>query len=297
MDYSKIIKELGKNRVKLDELMANHTTFKIGGPADLFYEAKTEEELTRVIRLSRKIGVPYFLLGGGSNILFSDRGFRGLVIKNCVAGCKLLNEEEVEVASGTPNGILIRWAVERGLSGVEFLVGIPGTIGGAIRGNSGAWSQSIGKRVSRVKVLTDNGEVRWIRGLECQFNYRHSRFKKSREVILRVELNLEVGNKKEIREKINEYVKKRKKDPKGPSAGCIFVNPKPDSTGRLIDSCGLKGKRIGKAQISPKHANFIVNLGGATCQDVLKLIALAKKTVKNKFEIELEEEIEIVGEI
>lgn len=295
MDYSKIISELGKKRVKLNELMAKHTTFKIGGPADLFYEAKTEKELIGVIRLIREIGVPYFLLGGGSNILVSDKGIRGLVIKIQNTKYKIL-DTKIVAGAGISLGRLVEIAKENSLTGLEFAAGIPGTLGGAIRGNAGAWLESIGEKVLRVKILTSDDQVRWVKGLDCQFAYRQSRFKKSKEIILVVELGLGRGDKDEIQERIDENLKKRKAQPKQPSAGCIFVNPKPNSAGRLIEKVGLKGRKVGNAQISPKHANFIVNLGGATCEDVLKLIALAKKEVKKKFGIELKEEIEVVGE-
>jgi len=298
-NYSKIIEQLGKVRVRENEPMAKQTTFKIGGPADLFYEARTERELIKAIRLIREMRVPYFILGGGSNILVADKGFRGIVIKIKNEKLKIKNYNskfKIIVGAGTPLAKVVQFALERSLSGLEFAVGIPGTVGGAVRGNAGAWRQNIGDKVSCLKVLTVQGQIKWLEGSDCQFAYRDSCFKKSKEIILEVEFELEKRNKREVAKKIKEYFEKRRNQPKEPSAGCAFLNPKPDSAGRLIDLCGLRGKQIGQAQISSLHANFIVNLGGASCQDVLKLITLAKKEVKNKFGFELQEEIEIVGE-
>lgn len=292
--YSKIIEKLGQNRVKLNEPLARYTTFKIGGPADLFYEAKTEKEIIEAVRLAKKFKVPYFILGGGSNLLVADEGFRGLVIK--IANSKYkITKRKIIAEAGVLLGTLVKESARVGLTGLEFAAGIPGTVGGAIRGNAGAWQQAIGDKILRVKVLTPEGRVKWIKREDCQFAYRQSRFKKNKEIILAVELKLEKGKKKEIRQKIKEILAKRKQQPKEPSAGCIFVNPKPLSAGQLIDMAGLKGKIVGKAQISPKHANFIVNLGGARAKEVLKLISLIKQKVKEKFGEELKEEIVLLG--
>ena len=295
MDYLKIIKKLGKDRIKLAEPIAKHTTYRIGGPADLFYEAKTEEELVKAIKLARKLKIPYFILGGGSNVLVSDKGFRGLVIK--IRNTQyVIRNTRIIAGAGLQLARVVQLTAENSLSGLEFAAGIPGTVGGAVRGNAGAWSQSVGERILRAKVLISDGRVKWIKGSNCQFAYRHSRFKESGEIILKAEFSLKLGDKEEIKKKIDENLKKRSGQPREPSLGCIFVNPKPDSAGRLIDEAGLKGKQIGQAQISPKHANFIVNLGGASCDDVLELIMLAKKEVKKKFGVDLKEEIEIIHE-
>jgi len=292
--YLKIIEKLGQGRVKLNEPLAKHTTFKIGGPADLFYEAKTTKELIKVIKLIKKLRIPYFVLGGGSNILVADEGFRGIVIKMSNVKCQMSNGKII-AGAGVSLGELLKLAAKNSLAGLEFAAGIPGTVGGAVRGNAGAWQQAIGDKVVGVKVLTPTGRIKWLKAADCQFSYRQSRFKKTKEIILEVELKLEKGDKKEIEAKIRENLAKRASQPTQPSAGCIFVNPKPLSAGKLIEKCKLKGRQIGEAQISSQHANFIVNLGRAKAQEVIKLIKLIKKKVKEKFGIDLKEEICFVG--
>lgn len=290
--YSQFIKKIGG--VKENEPLAKHTTFKIGGPADLFFEAKATEELIKAVKLARELKIPFFILGGGSNLLVSDQGFRGLVIK--VQNEEIRVEGEKIIAeAGVSLSRLVEKAVEHSLTGLEFAVSIPGTVGGAVRGNAGAWQQAIGERVVRVQILTEKNQVKWLDQKECQFAYRQSRFKQTQAVILAVELSLEKGKETAIKEQIDLNQEKRKGQPKEPSAGCIFVNPKPKSAGSLIEAVGLKGKQVGQAQISSQHADFIVNLGGAKAQDVLQLIKLAREKVKEKFNFDLREEIILVG--
>jgi len=298
-DYLESIKKLGLE-VKVSEPLAKYTTFKIGGPADFFVEVEREEELLKLLKLLKKLKFPYFILGGGSNLLVADEGFRGVVIKVQSSKLKVKSANrrtkfKIICGAGVSLGKLVELAVENSLAGLEFTAGIPGTVGGAVRGNAGAWKEAIGDKIKRVKVLTPEGETKWIKNSDCQFSYRQSRFKKTKEIIWEVELELEKGNEKEIQEKIKENLVKRARQPKEPSAGCIFVNPKPFAAGELIEKCGLKGKRIGDAQISPKHANFIVNLGKARAADVIKLIKLIKEKVKEKFGIDLKEEIFLLG--
>lgn len=298
-DYKKIIEFLGKERVKINEPMTKQTTFKIGGPADLYYEAKTQKELTNSILLARKLKIPYFILGNGSNLLVSDKGFRGIVIKNKNEKIEIKNENlkfKVIVGAGWDLGILINKLAQNSIGGLEFMTGIPATVGGAVRGNAGAWQQNIGDKVSRVEILTESGQTSWLNQKDCHFSYRESQFKKNTKIILEVEFLLEKKDKDKIEKEINEILIKRKNQPSKPSAGCIFTNPKPDLAGKLIEECGLKGVKIGCAQISPKHANFIVNLGRAKMADVVALITLIREKVRQKFGIELEEEIVRIGE-
>jgi UDP-N-acetylmuramate dehydrogenase len=297
--------------VKKNEPLAKYTTFKIGGPADWFYQAKTTEEVVKAVRLCRQQEIPFFVLGGGSNVLVSDEGFRGMVIKMgslsraksrdekweaCPERSRGMGSEMIITEAGVPLAKIIKVAEKNSLSGLEFAAGIPGTVGGAVWGNAGAWQQSISEIVTRVKILTENGKTKWINRVDCQFTYRQSRFKRGKEVILEVELCLTKGDKNEIRRKIKINLTKRNQQPTQPSSGCIFINPKPKSAGELIEKCGLKGKRIGNAQISEKHANFIVNLGGAKAADVVKLIVLAREAVREKFGINLKPEIVILDE-
>ncbi|MBU2577254.1 UDP-N-acetylmuramate dehydrogenase [Patescibacteria group bacterium] len=293
--YKEIIEILGKERVGLNELMSNHTTFKIGGPADLFFEARTQEELKLARENARKLDIPHFLLGGGSNILFADKGYRGLIIKLKIEDFTV-EGEKITAGSGLLLSKLVNLAMENSLSGLEFAVDIPGTVGGAVVDNAGAWQQSMGDLVQKVAVLDENGIAGNIDKIDCSFEYRRSCFKGKNTVVLFAELLLKKGNKNEIEKRMEEYLEKRSNQPKEPSAGCVFVNPKPVSAGELIEKCGLKETRIGDAQISGKHANFVVNLGNAKSSDVLKLVLLMKQKVKEKFGIDLIEEIVKIGE-
>ena len=288
-------KKLGE-RTKLDEPLGRHTTFRIGGPAALFYEVETEAELVRVVELSRAVGVPFFILGGGSNVLFNDEGFRGIVIKMENGKWKMENGK-VMAEAGTPLARLVEEAVNHSFSGLEFCVGIPGTIGGAVVGNAGVKDKAIGELIEKIKVFNERGEIEYINQDDCQFKYRTSRFQKESGVILEVVLQLEKGEGKDIREEMLRFLETRKDQPKEPSAGSIFKNPPRQSAGELIEQVGLKGEIVGQAQISEEHANWIVNLGGARCQDVLELLSLAKSKVEARFNIELEEEIQIIDEI
>jgi len=296
--YQQLVEVLGKDRVRLDEPMAFHTTFKIGGPADLFYEAESEGEIVNAVGEANKLGINYFILGNGSNILVGDKGYRGLVIKIKNSTIEIKGKETAEVLAGAGASLssLIEKAAESSLADLEFVVGIPGSVGGAVRGNAGAWGQAVGDFVKRVKVLTPEGEVLWLDRKECQFEYRGSRFKKTDEVILAVEFLLKKENSEEIDRRIEENRQKRTLQPTEPSAGCVFVNPKPESAGLLIEKAGLKKQKIGRAGISEKHANFIINLGGATAREVEELINLAREKVKMQFGIELKDEIVKIGE-
>ena len=297
--YQKIINVLGKEKVRVNESMADHTTFKIGGPADLMVEVESEEELVGVLGVVREMGIPYFILGGGSNLLVGDKGIRGIVIKFLISNFKFLIKDKivlVTVGAGVPVSVLLNKLVENSVSDLEFMAGIPGTMGATVACNAGAWQKSLGETVIRVKVLTPNGEIKWFSKEKCEFDYRKSRFKGGKDIILEVELGLSIGNQEKIKKQIDENLEKRSCQPKEPSAGCVFVNPKPLSAGSLIEQCGLKGKKIGGAQISEKHANFFINIGGAKATDVVSLIDLAKSEVKNKFKIDLKEEILRIGQ-
>lgn len=281
--------------IKKNQLLSPYTTFKIGGPADYFCEAKNEKEILSALKFAQKKKIPLFILGNGSNVLISDKGLRGMVVK--IANSKYqIVKSKIVAGAGMGLNKLVDIAKENELTGLEFLAGIPGTLGGAIVSNAGAWQQNIGDKVERVKILDENNQFKWLNHEECQFSYRRSRFKKTKEVILEVELKLTKGKRQEIEREIKINLKKRKNQPKEPSAGSIFINPKPLSAGALIEECGLKGEKRGSAQISEKHANFMVNLGGAKASDVVELMALARRKVKEKFNILLEPEINFLGE-
>jgi len=250
--------------------LKNYTTFKIGGPAKYFFEAKRKEELIEAIKLAKKLELPFFILGGGSNLLVSDKGFDGLVIK-----------------FGQPLSSYVS-------KGLEWAVGIPGTVQGAVWSNAGAFEKSMKDVVKEVEVFdTKTEKIKNFKSKDCKFGYRDSIFKKNKNLII---LSVKIKSKKSNRKKIKQYLDYRKKTQplNFPSAGSIFKNPRGFFAADLIERCGLRGKRIGKVKISEKHANFIVNLGNGKAKDVKKLIKLAKQKVKSKFGIVLKEEIVVL---
>jgi len=295
MFNNKLGKILGNDRLSRNVSLGSHTTFGIGGPAQLFYEAKTSRELIRVIKNTRDLKIPYFILGGGSNILVSDNGFSGLVIKTLNTKYRISNTE-IFTEAGNSLSKIVKTAQEHSFSGLECCIGIPGTVGGAIASNAGAKNQWIGQSVKSVTILDVGDKVVNLKKDNCQFGYRTSCFKgNSSKIILKAVFELKRESLEIINEKTKQFSEARSKQPKEKSAGSVFKNPANDSAGRLIDSAGLKGKRVGEAQISPQHANFIVNLGRAKAKDVLTLIKLAQDKVKEKFGIELELEIQLIG--
>lgn len=305
--------------VKENILLKKYTTFKIGGRASYFFIARKKEELIKSLKIAKKHSLPSFILGNGSNVLISDKGLKGLVIKLENKNYKIRNSEIIS-DSGTPLFLLVREAVKRNLAGLEWAAGIPGTIGGATRGNAGAFGKSMKDIIKEVEFFDlNNLKIKKIKNLKCNFSYRDSIFKRKRNfIILSACLKLMKGKKKIIKEKIREFLNYRKeRHPKQPSAGSIFKGVRAKDLGEkffrkfpeaknavkekgipaafLIDQCKLSGKKIGRAQISKKHPNFIINLGGAKTKDVIKLIHLIKKKVKNRFGITLEEEIQHLG--
>ncbi len=308
-----VIMEIQKNIT-----LAPYTTFKIGGPADYFCEVKSLEDLEEVLIQAKKKSWNIFILGGGSNLLVSDKGFKGLVIKINWDGIKNGKEGLYEVGAGTLLAKLIAETVKNNLIGLEWAIGIPGTLGGAICGNSGAYGQSIAESVVSVKALDlKTLKIKNFKLKDCDFQYRNSIFKHNNQyVIVSAQLQFFRGEENKARECLQKYSLERKnKIPPFPSAGCVFKNiPMDDMTyefmnkippektkggkipvGYLIEQCGLKGKRVGGAEISSQHANFIVNFNKATFLDVMELITLAKKEVKNKFGVDLQEEIRYLG--
>jgi UDP-N-acetylmuramate dehydrogenase len=293
--------------------LKNYTTFKIGGRAKYFFIAKTKKDLIKAVATAKKLKLPFFVLGGGSNLLVSDKGYNGLII-NFKFSIFNFQKNKIIVGAGTKLGELVNASAERRLSGLEWASGIPGTVGGAVFGNAGSFQKSMKDVVKEVEVLdTKDSRFEIYDFKKCKFGYRNSIFKhKKNLIILSVILNLKKGKKSEIKKKIKEYLnyKKERQPLNYPSAGSIFKNPSGFSAGelgeedessslsfaaaRLIEKCGLKGKRIGQAKISEKHANFIVNLGNARAKEVKKLINLIKKEVKKKFGVLLDEEIQFL---
>jgi len=298
----KLFEILGEN-LKTGELLAPHTTFRIGGPADFFYPASTPEELIKGINTAKEFNLPYFVLGGGSNLLVSDSGFRGLMIKNL---CRklLIQENKVSAQSGTLLSELVDLSEELGLSGLEFAAGIYGTLGGAVYGNAGAFGKAICEVLDEGIILTSKGKLEIVNRDYFEFDYRHSKLKSSRDILLSATLVLQKEDREKIRKKIEENLKVRKSrlpEEEG-SAGSFFKNIKSSkscssgvSAGYLLEQVGAKEMRMGDAKVFSKHANIIINAGNATSEQVRSLTRILKEKVKEKFNIELEEEVIYLG--
>jgi len=294
--------------IKVNELMSSHTSFKIGGSCDSFVLPKTIEGIKSVISFVNEDKLPLLIIGNGTNLLFPDNGFSGVVMQIgepyfCDVGA--VRELPLRVGAGISISRLLEITVERGLSGLEFMSGIPGTLGGAITMNAGAFGKRIGEIVKRVKIINRKGEVYWIGNEEIEFGYRESRFKRSEgaylpreefEIILSAELKLKRDNSSKIKARIQEIVKSRESrlPIEFPSAGCVFKNPEDKPAGELIELASCKGLRIGDAQVSTRHANFIVNLGNASYKDVKALIEEVQRKVYQKFKISLDLELIIL---
>lgn len=287
-----------KGIVLKGEPMANHTSIGIGGPADYFIIPEDIEDVRRIVAFCNEAGVKVLFLGQGSNVLIGDDGFRGVVVKlvdgRHFQGVYFLDQFKLEVQAGVSLKRLINLSQEKGLSGLEFAIGIPGSLGGAIWTNAGANSHAIGSLVERVTVIQEDGGIKELCDGEMVFSYRYSNFQEKKWFIWKAVLRLEPSAPAEIARKIRIFWEKRKRQPFFyPSAGCIFKNPPGDYAGRLIEQSGCKGMVIGGAKVSESHANFIINIGGAKARDVLQLMEIIKEKVKEKFGIELEPEIAI----
>ncbi|MBI5701337.1 UDP-N-acetylmuramate dehydrogenase [Candidatus Saganbacteria bacterium] len=279
-------------QLQKNEPLSLHSTIKIGGPALYFTTARDIDGIVEAIDFARSKKLRYFILGLGSNILFADKGFNGVVIKLGMDNIEIAGKNAL-VDAGMPLQKLLNDLRKNGLTGLEFLAGVPGTLGGAVVMNAGLKELWIGKFVEKVLVIDQNGKENVYSKADCKFNYRTSVFTETSLFIKKVELNLDRDTALNIKEKMQAYMKDRiEKQPYDiPSMGSIFKNPKGQFAGKLLEDAGLKGARIGNAQISSKHANFIVNLGQATCQDVRKLIDLARNRVWGKFRVKLQLEI------
>jgi len=289
------------NGVKKDEPLAPHTSFRIGGPAKLLFKAKTTEEVEKALSLAQEEGVPWVVLGKGTNVLIADSGFPGLVVVNACSRFELEergDEALLQAEAGVPLAYLARFAVSKGWEGLEWAEGIPGTVGGAIVGNAGAFGGCMANVLKGVEILREDSTKVSLKPEELAFGYRHSAFKGELRgsIILATDFALVKGDVKELRERMLRYRKERwAKQPKEPSAGSVFKNPPGHYAAKLIEEVGLKGFRVGDACFSPIHANFIVNLGQARASDVLKLMELAMDRVWKVFSIKLEPELEFIG--
>ncbi len=280
--------------------LKKYSTFRIGGIAKYFFEAETKEDLISVVKLAKEFKIPFYIIGEGSKLLISDNGFNGLIIKTKNQKFKV-EGDEIEVEAGLLMNQLVQITLKESLTGVEWLAGIPGTIGGAIRGNAGAFKGSIQDVILSVNVFDAEKEKEIVLSKEeCSFDYRSSIFKKNPNlIILSCRIGLKKGNQKEIKKEMDKYfIHRRKYHPlQYPSVGCIFKNPKL-KTGqevpawKVIADCDLAGRGVGDVKVSEKHSNFIVNLGEGTAKEVKELIKIIKDTVKEKMGMEMEEEVQ-----
>lgn len=291
--------ELPEEQVLTDESMARHTTFRIGGNADVFVLPASIEELLAVLKLTKRYSVPLTVLGNGSNVLVRDGGIRGAVVSFGKPFSYIEMEgAHIKAGAGAMLGTVSLFAANHALSGLEFAVGIPGSLGGAVFMNAGAYDGEMSQVISEVTAVTPEGEIRRYRTKEMDFSYRHSVFQQNGHIICEIELTLRESKAVAIQEKMAEFTRRRmEKQPLDkPSAGSTFKRPPGLFAGTLIDEAGLKGFTVGGAQVSGKHAGFVINKGGATAADVLSLIEEIQRRIEEKNGIRLTPEIRIIGE-
>jgi UDP-N-acetylmuramate dehydrogenase len=297
---------LGPAAVRESQSLARYTTLHIGGPADLLLVAESIVALRLAVTQAQEQEIPCVVLGSGSNVLVSDAGVRGLVVINRT-GAVAFSEDRVRAESGASFSAVARQCVEQGLAGLEWAIGIPGTVGGAVVGNAGAWGGDVASTLIQATVLQPDGTVAAWPVERFEYSYRSSVLKQEtqetvpclgqRAVVLEAEFALRAGQRQVLEARVEEITARRRaSQPAGATCGSVFKNPPGDYAGRLIEAAGLKGQSRGGAEISPIHANFIVNHGGATAANVKALIDLARQSVQTQFGVTLELEIELIGD-
>ena len=299
---------VGAARVQPGASLAPLTTFRVGGPADWLVTAGSAEEMRGIARLASEMRLPLTVLGGGSNVLVADRGVRGIVLRVQGGGIRVVGDARVRADAGVTINGLVRWTIGRGLKNLEAWAGTPGTVGGAIRGNAHFKGRLIGDLVTQVELLTPSGGFVVADRSAMAFGYDESRVQRTGEVVVSADFEVARGEPAALRVIARDSLAFRKHTQplESPSAGCIFQNPDPRvdrvpdgvpaSAGALVDRAGMKGAREGGAAVSPTHANFIVNDGGATAADIRRLIARCREAVRTRFGIELREELVYLGE-
>lgn len=297
--FKELEKILKKENIFYNEPMSKHTTMKVGGPAKVLVEPTDVDEIKNVIEFAREKDIQYYLLGKGSNLVVDDSGVDGIVIKisNKFANVRVENEK-IYAQSGASMPLVAIEAQKNGLTGFEFACGIPGTIGGGIKMNAGAYGGEISDVAESIEYIDEEGKICNISANEANFSYRDSIFKRnSNLVVLSAVFKLKAGKKDEIIAKMNENnASRRAKQPiELPNSGSVFKRPEGHFVGPMIIECGLQGKTVGGAQVSKKHSGFIVNIGGATSSDIKELIEIIKKEVDKKFNVKLETEIQFIG--
>ena len=299
MNIKEIQNIIPQENVYINEPMSKYTSFKIGGPAECMVKIKTLEQLKSILKYTNENNIKLTIIGNGSNILVSDEGIKGIVVKIEIDNLEIDIQDKkaiITVGSGVKLGLLAQKCLKQEITGFEFASGIPGTIGGAIRMNAGAHCSEMKDIVKTVTYVDRNGAVHKIESNQAEFEYRKSLFSHNDYIIVETEIELEKGNANEIKEKMTEYAnfRKEKQPIEYPSAGSTFKRGSDFITAKLIDECGLKGYQIVGAQISEKHAGFIINKNNATAKDVIKLMEYTKEQVYKKFGKTIEAEIEIL---
>lgn len=296
---NELVSIVGNENIMQDEPMRNHTTFKVGGPADYLVTPHSEKEISELIKLCHTKEVPYFIIGNGSNLIVKDNGIRGVVIKlgNNFAECRV-EGNRLYIGAGALMSKIGKVALENSLTGFEFGAGIPGTVGGAVVMNAGAYGGEIKDVIVSATVLTESGDIKEVDKEGLQLGYRTSCIISNKYIVLSVCLELKEGNQEAIRNKMNELATaRREKQPlEYPSAGSTFKRPEGYFAGKLIMDTGLRGYKVGGAQVSTKHCGFVINAGNATAQDILDLICDIQDRVEDKFGVRLETEVKVVGE-
>jgi UDP-N-acetylmuramate dehydrogenase len=297
--YNSLLNILNKEDILIDEPMSKHISFRVGGPADILVKPSSEDQIKDILTFAKKENIPYLIIGNGSNLLVRDGGIRGIVIKIA----ENFNDFSIEgttvtAQSGAMLSFMGKAIMRNNLTGFEFAAGIPGTLGGAIAMNAGAYGGEMKDIVKSVRLIDSQGNIVELSNEEMQFAYRKSILSKEEYIVLSAVMELKEGNYEEIRDIMKDLTNKRvTKQPLNlPSAGSTFKRPEGYFAAKLIEDCGLKGLTLRGAQVSDKHCGFVVNLGGAKAKDILDLIYVVKITVYSKFGVMLEEEVKILGE-
>ena len=294
----KLAAVLASENIKKNEPMKNHTSFKVGGPADLLLLPQTKEELQKVLTICRESTKPFYIMGNGSNLIVRDGGYRGIIIKTKALNRVWAAGETITAQAGISLKALADFALENSLTGLEFASGIPGTLGGAVTMNAGAYDGEMKNVIKSIEVITADGSFKTIPADACAFGYRSSILQKKPWVLVGVNLILKKGEAQTIKEKMNDLnTRRRTKQPLDyPSAGSTFRRPEGYFAGKLIQDAGFKGRSVGGAQVSEKHSGFVINKGGATADDILALITLIQTGVHQQFGVDLKTEVIVIGE-
>lgn len=288
----------GKENVFCDEPMKKHISFEVGGPADFLVTPQDRDAFVKTVAFCREAAIPFYVMGNGSNLLVRDGGFRGVMIKTRAMDAITVDGETLTAEPGALLKDVAQKALEAELTGMEFASGIPGSIGGAVRMNAGAYDGEMKEIVTAIEVLTDTGAIVELSRDDCHFGYRHSVFQEKDWYALSVKITLKKGFAPHIKEKMDELNERRRsKQPlEYPSAGSTFRRPEGYFAGKLVQDCGFKGYRVGGAQVSEKHSGFVINRDGATASDIITLIETIQHKVKEDFDVDLKTEVIMIGE-